>query len=190
MTAPERPPFWKTKRLHEMTRGEYEAICDGCARCCLVKLEDEDTGRIHYTDVACKLLDTNSCRCSDYGHRRRRVPDCLKITPRTAKSYAWLPPTCGYRLVAEGRDLYWWHPLVSGDPETVHAAGVSVRGRVAGFEQDFSDDELGHHLVLWPARLPPGAKARVRQPAKPESRSSSRPTPLAGRRRAAIVQGK
>jgi uncharacterized cysteine cluster protein YcgN (CxxCxxCC family) len=148
MTAPERPPFWKTKRLHEVTRSQYEAICDGCARCCLVKLEDED------------------------------------------KSYAWLPPTCGYRLVAEGRDLYWWHPLVSGDPDTVHAAGISVRGKVAGFEQDFSDDELGHHLVLWPARVPPGAKARVRQPAKPESRSSSRPTPLASRRRAAIVQGK
>jgi hypothetical protein len=82
---PERPPFWKTKRLHEMTRVEFEAICDGCARCCLVKIEDADTGVVHYTDVACRLLDGKSCRCKDYGHRRRRVPDCLKITPRTAK---------------------------------------------------------------------------------------------------------
>jgi uncharacterized cysteine cluster protein YcgN (CxxCxxCC family) len=167
-------PFWRTKPLSQMTAREFESICDGCARCCLVKLEDEDTGRIHYTDVACKLLDTKSCRCSDYGHRRRRVPDCLKITPRTAKSYEWLPPTCGYRLIAEGKDLYWWHPLVSGDPETVHAAGVSVRGKVAGFEQDFSDDELGHHLVLWPARVPPGAaNARTRKP--PARRTRERP---------------
>lgn len=163
-------PFWQTKRLHEMTRSEFEAICDGCGRCCLVKLEDEDTGIVHYTDIACKLLDTESCRCSDYSHRRRRVPDCLKITPRTAKSYAWLPPTCGYRLIAEGRDLYWWHPLVSGDPETVHAAGISVRGKVAGSEQDFSDDELGHHLVLWPARVPQGS---ARPPArKPPARKA------------------
>jgi len=153
-------PFWRTKPLAEMTKAEFESVCDGCARCCLVKIEDADTGRVHYTDVACKLLDTKSCRCSDYGHRRRRVPDCLKITPKTAKSYAWLPPTCGYRLLAEGRDLYWWHPLVSGDRGTVHAAGISVRGRVAGLEDDFSDDELAHRLVLWPEKFPAGARSR------------------------------
>ncbi len=166
-------PFWRTKKLSQMTPAEFESVCDGCARCCLVKLEDEDTREIHYTDVGCKLLDTKSCRCSDYGRRMRRVPDCLKITPRTAKSYRWLPPSCGYRLLSEGRDLYWWHPLVSGDPGTVHAAGISVRGRVAGPEQDFSDDELAHHLVMWPRQIPaiarkkPAAgRARVRRAAK------------------------
>ncbi len=168
--APERPPFWKRKRLHEMTRGEFEAICDRCARCCLVKLEDEDTGKVHYTDIACKLLDSESCRCKDYGHRKRRVPDCLKITPRTAKSYRWLPETCGYRLIAEGRDLYWWHPLVSGDPDTVHAAGISVRGKVAGDEREFGDDELAHHLVRWPEQLP-GAARRRRRAAAPRPRA-------------------
>ena len=152
-------PFWKTKSLAQMTRAEFESVCDGCARCCLVKLEDEDSGQIHYTDVTCKLLDAKSCRCRDYGRRRARVPDCLKITPRTAKSYSWLPPTCGYRLLAEGRDLHWWHPLVSGDPASVHKAGISVRGRVAGPEQDFSDDELAHHLVAWPGKWPAGRAA-------------------------------
>ena len=165
-------PFWKTKSLAQMTRAEFESVCDGCARCCLVKLEDDDTGQIHYTDVSCKLLDTKSCRCSDYGHRRRRVPDCLKITPRTAKSYGWLPPTCGYRLLAEGRDLYWWHPLVSGDRDTVHQAGISVRGRVAGPEQNYSDDELGHYLVTWPGRFPAGT--RKRKPPAPAARKKAK----------------
>jgi uncharacterized cysteine cluster protein YcgN (CxxCxxCC family) len=160
-------PFWRTKSLAQMTAAEFESVCDGCARCCLVKIEDVPSGIVHYTDVACRLLDAKSCRCSDYGHRRRRVPDCLKITPRTAKSYGWLPPTCGYRLLAEGRDLYWWHPLVSGDRDTVHQAGISVRGRVAGLEQDYSDDEIAHHLVTWPGNFPAGAKRRTPPRAAP-----------------------
>jgi uncharacterized protein len=168
-------PFWKTKRLHEMTRFEFEAICDGCARCCLVKIEDADTGVVHYTDVACRLLDGKSCRCKDYGHRRRRVPDCLKITARTAKSYGWLPQTCGYRLIAEGKDLYWWHPLVSGDRDTVHQAGISVRGRVAGSEDDFSDDEMAHRLVTWPARFPPGARHRPAVSARAKAKRKPAP---------------
>ena len=174
-------PFWRTKSLAQMTRAEFESVCDGCARCCLVKLEDEDTGRIHYTDVACKLLDAKTCRCKDYGRRASRVPDCLKITPRTAKSYAWLPPTCGYRLIAEGKDLYWWHPLVSGDPLSVHKAGISVRGKVAGPEQDFSDDELGHHLVTWPGKFPAGraAERKVRGTGAAKSKSGSKRKPPA-----------
>jgi uncharacterized cysteine cluster protein YcgN (CxxCxxCC family) len=156
-------PFWETKSLAQMTRSEFESVCDGCARCCLVKLEDEDTGFVHYTDVVCRLLDQRTCRCRDYGHRSRRVPDCVKLSPRRAASYSWLPQTCAYRLLAEGKPLYWWHPLVSGDPASVHAAGVSVRGRVAGVEEDFSDDELAHHIVLWPNLLPAAKRRRKRK---------------------------
>lgn len=171
-------PFWETKPLAEMTKREFESICDGCARCCLSKIEDADTGVVHYTDVACKLLDAEACRCRDYGHRRRRVPDCLKITPKTAKTWKWLPPTCGYRLLAEGRKLYWWHPLVSGDPETVHIAGISVRGKTAGSEEDFSDDEMAHRLVAWPRQLPPAARGtKPRRPRRRPSRRNGRAKP-------------
>lgn len=121
-------PFWKTKTLEEMSPTEWESLCDGCARCCLVKLEDEDSGEVHLTRLACALLDVGSCRCSDYANRFARMHDCIKIDPATVRSIDWLPPTCGYRLVKEGRDLLWWHPLISGDPETVHEAGISVRG--------------------------------------------------------------
>ena len=155
-------PFWQTKSLAEMTRAEFESVCDGCARCCLVKLEDADTRVVHYTDVVCRLLDQQTCRCRDYGHRSRRVPDCVRLTARRASAYAWLPATCGYRLIAEGKPLYWWHPLVSGDPESVHAAGMSVRGRTAGTETDFSDDEVAHHIVTWPNSARAGARKRPR----------------------------
>ena len=130
---PDEPaPFWRTKSMGEMTKAEWESLCDGCGRCCLNKLIDEDTNQTVFTDVGCRLLDGQTCRCTDYAHRQARVKDCVRLTPRNVRRLSWLPPTCGYRLVAEGRDLYWWHPLVSGDPETVHAAGVSVRGRVSG----------------------------------------------------------
>ena len=121
-------PFWQVKALEEMSFEEWESLCDGCARCCLLKLEDEDTGEVHQTRLACRLLDLGTCRCSDYAHRHARVPDCVAIDAVKARTLAWLPETCAYRLVGEGRDLYWWHPLVSGDPDTVHAAGISVRG--------------------------------------------------------------
>jgi uncharacterized protein len=147
-------PFWHAKTLEAMSPAEWESLCDGCGRCCLVKLEDEDTGAIHYTDVGCSLLDAAACRCRDYDNRQGKVPDCVRLTPDAVRTLAWLPPTCAYRLLAEGRDLYWWHPLVSGDPDTVHAAGISVRDRVAGPEEDFSIQELLHRTVDWPAEAP------------------------------------
>jgi uncharacterized cysteine cluster protein YcgN (CxxCxxCC family) len=139
-------PFWRRKKLAEMTRPEWESLCDGCARCCLVKLEYEDTGQVEHTNIACRLLDTESCRCTDYPNRQKQVPDCLSLTVRRVRRLRWLPPTCAYRLVSEGRDLYWWHPLISGTSESVHEAGISVRGRVV------SEDKAGapeHHIVDW-----------------------------------------
>lgn len=121
-------PFWRVKALEEMSKAEWESLCDGCARCCLVKLEDEDTGEVHLTRLACRLLDVGSCRCGDYANRFAKMPDCVSIDAEKIRQIDWLPDTCAYRLVAEGRDLYWWHPLLSGDPQTVHAAGISVRG--------------------------------------------------------------
>jgi uncharacterized protein len=155
-------PFWRRKTLAEMTAAEWESLCDGCGRCCLNKLEDEDTGRIYYTDVGCRLLDAERCRCQDYQHRTETVADCVRLTPDNVMEIKWLPPSCGYRLVAQGRDLYWWHPLVSGDPETVHAAGMSVRGRVALSEDRLAQDEYEDHIVSWPTRIP--APARRKRP--------------------------
>jgi uncharacterized cysteine cluster protein YcgN (CxxCxxCC family) len=147
-----------------MTEAEWESLCDGCARCCLNKLEDEDTGKIHYTDIGCRLLDGDACACRDYANRSDRVPDCVRLTPDNVRTLSWLPPSCGYRLVAEGRDLYWWHPLISGDPDTVHEAGVSVRGRVVGTETEIAAEELEGHIVQWPGMLP--KRARLRRPPK------------------------
>ena len=120
-------PFWRTKTLEELDQREWEQLCDGCGRCCLLKLEDDDTAELHYTRLACRLLDIRSCRCRDYANRHAVVPDCVRIDAAAVRTLRWLPPTCGYRLIAEGRELAWWHPLVSGDPDTVHAAGISVR---------------------------------------------------------------
>lgn len=149
-------PFWKTKSLEQMTPDEWESLCDGCGKCCLLKLEDEDTLELSYTNVACRLLDLESCRCKDYANRRKWVPDCVRLTPKRLEKIDWLPPTCAYRLLAEGQDLPWWHPLVSGRPETVHEAGVSVRGR-AVTEREAGDFE--DHVVSWPGKWP--AKART-----------------------------
>jgi uncharacterized cysteine cluster protein YcgN (CxxCxxCC family) len=156
-------PFWRRKALEDLDPVEWESLCDGCARCCLNKLEDEETGAIAWTDVACTLLDGEACRCRDYADRSRSVPDCVRLTPEAVRSLAWLPPSCAYRLVAEGRDLYWWHPLVSGDPETVHAAGVSVRGRTVA-EADWPVDRWEARLVRWPMRLPARARRRGDDP--------------------------
>ena len=145
MTSDE--PFWRRKSLDEMSTTEWESLCDGCARCCLIKLEDKDTGKLDYTDVACQLLDHRTCRCSDYSNRRSRVPDCVNLTPAAVRTLRWLPDTCAYRLIAEGEDLAWWHPLVSGDPETVHEAGISVRGRIVAEESGIDPED---RIVDWP----------------------------------------
>lgn len=175
----DQPPFWKTKSLKQMTKSEWESLCDGCGRCCLSKLEDADTGHIYFTDVGCRLLDGQSCRCRDYPNRTKKVDDCVRLTPAEVPRLNWLPPSCGYRLVSEGRDLYWWHPLVSGDPQSVHDAGVSVRGRVGMSEDNLaSDEDLEDHIVNWPVMLPKRAKANA-PPAEPQG--TTRPAAAARR---------
>ena len=143
-------PFWRRKSLAEMTREEWESLCDGCGRCCLIKLQDEDgDGAVDYTDVACRLLDLGTCRCTRYAERRRLVPGCVVLTPGDLDRLPWMPSTCAYRLLHEGRDLPWWHPLVSGDPEDVHRAGISVRGRVVP-ETRVEEEDLEDRIVEWP----------------------------------------
>lgn len=144
---PDEIPFWKEKPLKEMTKTEWESLCDGCGRCCLNKIEHETTGEIFHTNVACRLLDPETCRCSSYDDRKRYVPECQILTPLNLHRYNWMPSTCAYRILAEGRELNWWHPLVSGDPETVHEAKISVRGRTVS-ERD--TDDLEGHVVSWP----------------------------------------
>ena len=151
--AEEEEPFWRRLRLEEMSDRQWESLCDGCGRCCLNKLQYVDTGEIAWTDVACRLLDDATCRCRDYRNRQKKVADCEKLTPESVRRIGWLPPTCAYGLVAAGRDLYWWHPLVSGDPETVHHAGISVRGRTIS-EAGIATDALDDHIVEWPGEDP------------------------------------
>jgi uncharacterized cysteine cluster protein YcgN (CxxCxxCC family) len=152
--------FWRSKPLEAMNDREWESLCDGYGRCCLVKLEDEDTGEIAYTDVGCTLLDSQACRCRNYENRQALVPDCVRLSPAAVRTLSWLPPTCAYRLLSEGRDLYWWHPLVSGDPETVVTAGVSVKGKVHANEDEVAEEEIVERIVAWPLRWPKGARGR------------------------------
>jgi len=141
-------PFWRRKGLAAMSPAEWESLCDGCGKCCLVKLVDPKSGALAFTDVACRLLDPGSCRCTRYAERSALVPDCIPLTPAgVAAAAAWLPSTCAYRLVHEGKDLPAWHPLVSGDPESVRRAGASAGGRV------ISEDvvkRLNARIVGWP----------------------------------------
>lgn len=139
-------PFWKSKPLADLSRDEWESLCDGCAKCCLNKLEDALTGRIHYTNVVCDLLDLSNCRCSDYANRSVKVPECVSLNARNAGTLKWMPATCAYRLLAEGKDLPHWHPLVSGNPLSMLRAGQRVCGRVI-HERDA--DRLESHLITW-----------------------------------------
>lgn len=131
--------FWNEKTLGELNRSEWESLCDGCGRCCLVKLEDEESGELHYTALACAELDLESCRCRHYQSRLERVPDCVALSAATLDDYPWLPTTCAYRLLAAGKPLPAWHPLLSGNSESVHAAGISVRN-FAISECDIDED--------------------------------------------------
>ena len=175
-----------------MTDAEWESLCDGCGRCCLVKLEEDledaeaeppkrrataissltplevakrgpgtPNPRIFYTDVRCRLLDGDSCRCRDYENRMATVHDCVRLTREAVAEIGWLPPTCGYRLLSEGHDLYWWHPLVSGDADSVHVAGVSVRGRAPYAENELSHDDAQDRIVTWPVRVPKAARRKI-----------------------------
>ena len=144
----EAPTFWRTKSLDDMSPEEWESLCDGCGRCCLHKLEDIDTGLYFYTDIACRLLDSETCRCSNYPQRILLVKDCLLLSPTDSDQYNWLPITCAYRRIAEGKDLDWWHPLISGNKETVHEACISVRGRTVK-ENTVSADQPEDHIISW-----------------------------------------
>jgi uncharacterized cysteine cluster protein YcgN (CxxCxxCC family) len=141
-------PFWKTKTLHEMNPQEWESLCDGCGKCCLLKLEDEDTGEIAYTKLHCKLLDGTTCKCTNYVNRKSIVEDCVKLTPAGIEEIKWMPKTCAYRLVMDGKDLPDWHYLVCGDRERVHTTGNSVRGKTVSEDTVFEDD-MEDWIVEW-----------------------------------------
>ncbi|MEA4907406.1 MAG: YcgN family cysteine cluster protein [Anaerolineaceae bacterium] len=139
-------PFWKRKRLEQMSQAEWESLCDGCGRCCLFKLQDEDTQEVFYTNVVCRLLDTHTCRCTQYEERTRLVPTCLVVTPARSRELKWMPETCAYRLLAEGKDLPGWHPLVSGNANSVHRAGISVQGKTLS-EDEVDMERLEDYII-------------------------------------------
>lgn len=139
-------PFWKTKTLQEMTTGEWESLCDGCALCCMIKIEDDETGDTYYSDLACRLLNVGTGRCSDYPNRKKRVPECLQLTPDNVDEFTWLPPSCAYKKIAAGMDLSPWHPLVSGRAESVHEAGISMLD--GAVSEDDADDYSELRLIV------------------------------------------
>ncbi len=139
-------PFWKRKALEDMSPDEWESLCDGCGKCCLLKIEYEDTGEICYTNVACKLFDSATCRCVDYEEREEKIPDCAVITAQNIDELFWLPPSCAYRRLREGKDLEWWHPLVSKDESLIHRMGISVQDKVIP-EQYVKRRHLERHII-------------------------------------------
>jgi uncharacterized cysteine cluster protein YcgN (CxxCxxCC family) len=141
-------PFWESVAPKDMSREQWESLCDGCARCCLHKLEDAYSGGIYYTDVACHLLDETKCQCTRYETRQELVPDCVVLAPDQRENLAWLPDTCAYRLVDQGSPLPEWHPLVTGDANSVHLAGMSVRGRSVS-ETEVAEDDFEEHIIRW-----------------------------------------
>jgi len=140
------PPFWKTKSLAEMSREEWESLCDGCGRCCLFKFQDEDTEEVFYTNVACKLFNRHTARCTRYAERSVLVPTCLTLDTDLVQKLNWMPETCAYRLLTEGKDLPTWHPLVSGDPASVIRAGISMRGRVI-LESEIDMESIEEYVI-------------------------------------------
>ncbi|WP_455473799.1 YcgN family cysteine cluster protein [Bartonella sp. B30(2025)] len=137
----EETPFWKVKKLEEVSVSEWESLCDGCGHCCLHKVEDDCSGDIYTTSVACHLLDGETCRCRDYVHRKSIVPDCISLDIATIRTARWLPETCAYRLINEGKSLPWWHPLVSGNSQTVHLAQFSAREQIEIYDDELSSEE-------------------------------------------------
>lgn len=147
-------PWWKEKELSEFSDEEWESLCDHCAKCCLNKLEDEDDGTVYYTDVACNLLDGASCKCSNYPQRQVLMPDCVRLTPQNLEQLYWMPPSCAYRLIYEGKDLPSWHHLVSGSKATIHAQGESIINKFV-FSKDVDEDEWEDRIVDWPLEWKP-----------------------------------
>ena len=139
--------FWQEKTLEQMSVEEFEALCDGCGKCCLNKVIDDDTEQLYFTDVACKLLDNDSGNCRDYANRFIHVPDCVKVDPADAESFLWLPPSCAYRRVQDGRDLPSWHPLLTGSKAVMHRKRMSVKGRSVSEEHGYS---LVERICSWP----------------------------------------
>ena len=142
-------PFWEAKTLQEMTRPEWESLCDSCGKCCLIKLQDEETELVHYTRVACRYLDQNKCNCKVYETRRKLVPTCLVLKPDELDQLYWMPSTCAYRLLHEGKSLPIWHPLIAGNRKAMQESGNTVTGRVIS-EEYVHDEELEDHFVRWP----------------------------------------
>ena len=140
--------YWREIPLNEMTPYQWEALCDGCGKCCLQKLEDEDDGEIYYTRLACQLLDLATCQCTDYANRLQRVPNCLQLSADKIEDFHWLPVTCAYRLVAEGKDLPDWHPLITGSSESVHSSKISLRGR-AKSELSVAEEDWQEEVIHW-----------------------------------------
>ena len=144
------PEFWKHKPLKSLTSEEWEALCDGCGKCCLNKLEDEDTGEVALTRIACRLMDDQSCKCGQYPIRHQFIPDCIVLKPSNIDENAyWMPKTCAYRLLWSGQPLFDWHPLISGNPETVHTANISVRGMTLS-EFDINEEDWEDHIIEEP----------------------------------------
>ena len=141
-------PFWKTIPLEKLDKDQWESLCDGCGKCCVLKLEDVDTGEVHYTDVGCKLLDCKTARCSNYEKRKSFVPDCVMLTPDNLGMLSWMPKSCAYRLIYENKDLPDWHPLITGNPDSAILAGHSVAGRVTT-ESAVDEDDLPDHITIW-----------------------------------------
>lgn len=140
--------FWKKKSLADMDKAEWESLCDGCAKCCLVKLQDEDTDEVAYTNVACRYMDYGNCQCTEYVKRNELVPACVWLKPEMVDEFFWLPTSCAYRLVSEGSDLPDWHPLIAGNKDAVHEAGMSIRDKAIN-ELDVDEDDLEEHIIYW-----------------------------------------